>query len=394
MKCNENELTVQAVEQETGSERATISPIDGLELATAEQTAKYLGIEAKELRSLRQKYRKELSRAGAETLTGKEVAKRATRAEKTPGGGYLVWLRDGTTTEIHASGRVYYSSKAIAGLDRVLKGKPFEREAPQETPTTGSIAQDNHGIGEIISIQGVDCYEKDGVAYLRLETCARGLGFVDNSKGDEYVKWDRVRKYLSEIGFSTEVSKDAFIPENVFYRLAMKAKNAAAEAFQAKIADEVIPSIRKHGVYIAGQEAMTREQLLAKAWVAVNEILEERDRAIKGLEERITADAPCTNVGKVVVGSEYGISVGQFSNLVSKDGIVIGRNTMFQELRDAGFLQRNNRPMQKYIEKGFFYVKEMIRYGRPCCQTYITGKGQEHLITVFLPMISAKYASR
>ena len=103
---------------------------------------------------------------------------------------------------------------------------------------------------QIINISGVDCYEKDGVAYLRLETCARGLGFVDSSKGSEYVKWDRVRKYLSEIGFSTEVSKDSFIPENVFYRLAMKAKNAVAEACQAKIADEVIPSIRKHGAYM------------------------------------------------------------------------------------------------------------------------------------------------
>ena len=40
-----------------------------------------------------------------------------------------------------------------------------------------------------------------------------------------------------------------YIPENIFYRLAMKAKNETAERFQAWIADEVIPSIRKSGMY-------------------------------------------------------------------------------------------------------------------------------------------------
>jgi anti-repressor protein len=45
------------------------------------------------------------------------------------------------------------------------------------------------------------------------------------------------------------VGKDDFIPENVFYRLAMKANNETAEKFQALVADEIIPSIRKTGSY-------------------------------------------------------------------------------------------------------------------------------------------------
>lgn len=98
---------------------------------------------------------------------------------------------------------------------------------------------------EIINIKGVDCYEQDGTAYLNLENVARGLGFTDNSKGDTpYVKWDRVRKYLHEIGFLQEVAKDGYIPENVFYRLAMKAKGAAARDFAEKIRLEVIPSLK------------------------------------------------------------------------------------------------------------------------------------------------------
>lgn len=72
------------------------------------------------------------------------------------------------------------------------------------------------------------------------------------------MRWNRVKTYLAEfgvatcgdggklpkgLGFSQEVAKDSFIPENIFYRLAMKAKNEVAEKFQAKIADEVNNSV-------------------------------------------------------------------------------------------------------------------------------------------------------
>lgn len=99
------------------------------------------------------------------------------------------------------------------------------------------------------NICGVDCYEQNGVAYLRLENVARGLGFTQIAKsGNEVVRWERVRKYLEELGVPT-CGDDDFIPENIFYRLAMKAKNETAEKFQALVADEIIPSIRKNGIY-------------------------------------------------------------------------------------------------------------------------------------------------
>ncbi|MBR2895198.1 MAG: phage antirepressor KilAC domain-containing protein [Oscillospiraceae bacterium] len=106
-------------------------------------------------------------------------------------------------------------------------------------------------MNEIMNINGIECYEKDGTAYLKLETVARGLGFTTvATSGNEVIRWTRVEKYLSELGFSPQVEKDSFIPENIFYRLAMKAKNETAERFQALVADEIIPSIRKHGAYM------------------------------------------------------------------------------------------------------------------------------------------------
>ena len=106
---------------------------------------------------------------------------------------------------------------------------------------------------KVMNIEGIECYEKNGTAYLKLETVARGLGFTEiAASGNECVRWRTVRKYISELGIATSCDGKElpdFIPENIFYRLAMKAKNEVAEKFQAKVADEIIPSIRKHGIY-------------------------------------------------------------------------------------------------------------------------------------------------
>ncbi len=49
-------------------------------------------------------------------------------------------------------------------------------------------------MNEVMTIQGVECYEMEGTAYLKLEAVARGLGFTDVKDGVEYVRWARVEK--------------------------------------------------------------------------------------------------------------------------------------------------------------------------------------------------------
>ena len=129
----------------------------------------------------------------------------------------------------------------------------------------------------ILNIHGVDCYEKDGIVYLRLETVARGLGFTTvAASGNEVVRWNTVYKHLTDLGVATSCNGSdyrsmcpEFIPENIFYRLAMKAKNETAERFQAKIADEVIPTIRRTGSYSAKPMTLA-EQALAQAQILVD----------------------------------------------------------------------------------------------------------------------------
>ena len=54
----------------------------------------------------------------------------------------------------------------------------------------------------IDNISGVECYEKNGIAYLKLENVARGLGFTRTAaSGNEVVRWERVEGYLKELGY-------------------------------------------------------------------------------------------------------------------------------------------------------------------------------------------------
>ena len=215
---------------------------------------------------------------------------------------------------------------------------------------------------QIINISGVSCYEKDGTAYLSLEAVARGLGFTRVKNDTEYVMWDRVDKYLSEIGFHTCVERPDFIPENIFYRLAMKAKNEAAERFQAKIADEVIPSIRKHGMYAT---EVTIERMLGDpdAMIKVLTALKEEREQRKALESKVETDRPKVLFADAVSASDSTILVGDLAKLISQHGVDIGQRRLFQWMRDNGYLIRRegtdrNMPTQRAMELGLFSIKE------------------------------------
>lgn len=126
---------------------------------------------------------------------------------------------------------------------------------------------------QIVVIQDVRGYcDERGTAWVNAEDVARGLGFTEEKNGVEYVMWRRVNEYLQGFGFSALVSKDDFIPENMFYRLAMKAKNAVAEAFQSKVADEILPAIRRTGTYSKDAASMLLGKDLRPACVYALEL--------------------------------------------------------------------------------------------------------------------------
>lgn len=241
-----------------------------------------------------------------------------------------------------------------------------------------------------MTINGIECYEQNGTAYLKLETVARGLGFTDNSKGSEYVRWNTVRNYLAEIGFSQEVAKDSFIPENIFYRLAMKAKNDAAEHFQAKVSDEIIPSIRKHGAY------MTPETL--QAALLNPDVMIQLCQQLKAEQDKnmaLRADNSALTVQNAIMAPK----ADYFDELVERNTLTNFRETAKQLnvppkkfvsfLLKRKFIFRDKRgKLLPYEDKndGLFEVKECYNDKTQWSgtQTLVTPKGRETFRLLYL----------
>lgn len=106
---------------------------------------------------------------------------------------------------------------------------------------------------EKLNLQARAIQNEDGSISIDVEDSAIGLGWykTENKNGKEYksIRWATVEKYCKELGFDNKLAKGDFIPESLFYLLAMKANNKVAQEFQKWLAVEVIPSIRKSGSY-------------------------------------------------------------------------------------------------------------------------------------------------
>nr|DAF36829.1 MAG TPA: antirepressor protein [Caudoviricetes sp.] len=227
---------------------------------------------------------------------------------------------------------------------------------------------------EIMNISGVDCYEKDGMAYLNLEAVARGLGFVKKAdSGNEVVNWTRVRGYLSDLGVEQKCTTGDYIPENIFYRLAMKAKNETAEKFQALVADEIIPTIRRTGGYVANDELF------------INTYIPGADEATKQLFRGLLAnsrrDAPKVSYFDALIDRGNDLSFRETAKELH-----IGEREMIRSLIAAGYLYRDKKQqLRPYAEtnKGYFTLKEYVNGDKTGAQTLVTVEGRKKIAAMF-----------
>lgn len=184
-------------------------------------------------------------------------------------------------------------------------------------------------MNELIAIKGVRGFvDSKGIAQLNLEDISRGLGFVQVKDGKEYVRWERVHGHLTDMGFPQLVGKE-YIPENVFYRLGMKGENESAIAFQNKVADEILPAIRKTGGYVGNDDlfinvylpfADSNMKALFKTTLQTvrqqNELIQKQQTEIEYKED-------------VIVGLVDNISLAEKRQLLNR--VVRHKNADFQE---------------------------------------------------------------
>lgn len=232
----------------------------------------------------------------------------------------------------------------------------------------------------------------DGEPWLVGKDVAIALGYAEPRSAISK-KVDSEDKGVAEMETPSGKQEMTIINESGLYSLVMSSKLESAKRFKRWVTSEVLPSIRKHGGYIAGQETMSDDELLAKALMVAQNKIAERDALIQKQREQIEADKPKVLFSNAVAASKTSILVGELAKLICQNGHQIGQKRLFQWMRDKGYLLKYgtsyNMPAQRYIEQGLFEIKERaIQNPDGSCRltrtTLVTGKGQIYFINKFL----------
>ena len=236
---------------------------------------------------------------------------------------------------------------------------------------------------EELGLQVRTILNPDGSISINAEDTAIGFGWIQTQtkKGKVYtsVRWERMNGFSAECGFPHKWGKDDYIPESLFYMLGFKAENEKAVKYQQWLAIEVLPSIRKHGAYMTN-EVIERTLTDPDYLIQLATALKEERQARLVAEQKIEEDKPLVDFANQVSDTTSLIDMNQMAKLLKDENIPIGRNRLFEILRKKEILRNNNEPYQKYIESGYFKVKENTYdtpYGtKTYVKTYVTGKGQ------------------
>nr|DAK93022.1 MAG TPA: KilAC domain protein [Caudoviricetes sp.] len=223
---------------------------------------------------------------------------------------------------------------------------------------------------------------------------------ADVCKALEIANVGNVRQRLSAKGIRIMdthtkggTQKMTFINEANLYKTIFQSRKDSAERFTDWVTSEVLPSIRKNGGYIAGQETMTDDELLAKALMVANNKIAERDRIIEHQKAKIEYDRPKTIFADAVATSNTSILVGDLAKIICQNGVQIGQKRLFAWLRENGYLMKSgssyNMPIQRYVQQGLFEVKERSIQNpdgsvRITITPKVTGKGQLYFVNKFL----------
>ncbi|MGQ2381748.1 phage antirepressor [Lactiplantibacillus plantarum] len=246
--------------------------------------------------------------------------------------------------------------------------------------------------GNIINTTSIN-----GEPYFIGKDIAASLGYSDTNKAiREHVTSDD--KLTRQFSGSGQNRKMTIINESGLYDLIFDASRQGknqivrmrAKRFRHWVTSEVLPSIRKHGVYMTDEKAYDithNPNGLADLLMQAGEQLIQKNLIIKELQPKaLFADAVAT--------SDTSILVGELAKLLKQNGINVGQNRLFAWLRDNGYLISANRtdrnmPTQRSLEHGWFEIKERSFANpdgsiRVTKTPKVTGKGQQYFINKFL----------
>lgn len=172
------------------------------------------------------------------------------------------------------------------------------------------------------------------------------------------------------------------INESGLYSAILRSSKPKAKLFKKWVTAEVLPSIRKHGGYVLGQEQDDPEIIMAKALQVAQSVIERKTLELQQAKAVIAIQAPKAEFADRVAGADKGTLIGNFAKTVG-----LGPKQIFVVLRELRILMsggnRHNLPFQEYLDRGYFSViekpYEVHGETRLGFQPMITGKGQQWL---------------
>ena len=177
------------------------------------------------------------------------------------------------------------------------------------------------------------------------------------------------------------------VNEAGLYVLVLSSRKPEAHEFKRLVTHEVLPSIRKHGGYMAGQERMTPEQMALASMRWLQSKVDEQAKQLKAQEGKVL-------FANAVETARTSILVGDFAKILKSNGIDIGPRRLFAWLREHGWLIKAkgsswNMPTQKAMDLHLFEVKETTISHSDGHTTInktpkMTGKGQTYFAKLFL----------
>ena len=209
---------------------------------------------------------------------------------------------------------------------------------------------------------------EDRTISLNAEDTAIGFGWYQIKNNKKYPKWERINGFISEFGNSPLVGKDDYIPESLFYLLGMKANNDVAKKFQMWLATEVLPSMRKYGMY-ATDELLDNPDLLIAAATKLKEERAARLEAEKQRDKLVHQNKLYTTSE---IAKELGLSSAiKLNNLLSEKKIQYKQNKTWLLY-------------SKYSELGLVSIKQdVLDNGKIIYDRKWTGKGRDFILNLF-----------
>lgn len=231
--------------------------------------------------------------------------------------------------------------------------------------------------------------ELNGDPWLVGKDVAKALGYAkpENAIGTHVDSDDKTTTLIQGTG-SNYKSKAVLINESGLYSLVLSSKLPTARKFRHWVTSEVLPSIRRHGLY-AVDELLNNPDLMIQA---MEQLKAERAKNLQ-LTEKVRQDAPKVLFADSVAASHTSILVFDLAKLLRQNGVNIGGNRLFDWMRQNGYLVKRrgadwNMPTQRSMEMGLFEVKETSVTHSDGHVTVtktpkVTGKGQVYFVNKF-----------